>query len=228
MSLEIVLPLILLVAFIVEVVLTETENFIWGTAFLLLCGGLCYYFNIYGAALWVKAHVAQTLLLLSIYLVAGIVWSFIKWFGYLIGYREKWHEAKENDNKILPELVKFAKREVKEHNEKRAKREFEGFGTGPAINIDDTPEAWEEYARNQYSYRLTARNFSKPLASNNKAKIIAWISFWPFSFLGTFINDPVRRFFNFIFSNLKKTYQKMSDHLFKDLEPKNSKENENN
>lgn len=225
MLLEIILGVVLLVAFVAEVVLTETEHFGWATALLLLCGGACYYFNVYGAALWVKAHVAQTLIFVGCYLVAGVVWSFIKWFSYLVGYREKWREAKEEDKKMLPSLIIDARRDIERSNE-RNKRQSMAYPHVEFIE-ETTPtndEEWLKYFSGNYSYRLASHGFSKPLASDNKAKITAWMAFWPFSFLGTFINDPIRRLFNFIFSSFKKLYQRMSDHLFKDLEPKSSEE----
>lgn len=226
MLLEIILIVVLLVAFIAEVVLTETEHFGWATALLLLCGGACYYFNVYGAALWVKAHVAQTLLFVGIYLVAGVVWSFVKWFSYLLCYREKWREAKEKDNKILPDLIIKAHHQIKDLN-KQEEANAKYHLREPIIQVMPTDDdAWLKYISSDYHFSnsLASRNFSKPLASDNKVKITAWMAFWPFSFLGTFINDPIRRLFNFLFSSFKKLYQRLSDHLFKDLEPKEDKQ----
>lgn len=214
MLLEIIFAVVLLVAFIAEVVLTETEHFGWATALLLVCGAACYYFNVYGAALWVKAHVAQTLAFAGIYIVAGVAWSFMKWFSYLISYRDKWREAKEEDAKNMPHWIEDAKNEPHWIN---------GGVAGGDRSPPDSQEAWESYVTSRRGYRLKAFSFSKPQASDNKAKITAWMAFWPFSFLGTFINDPIRRLFNFLFSSFKKLYQQMSDHLFKDLEPKEEK-----
>jgi hypothetical protein len=61
----------------------------------------------------------------------------------------------------------------------------------------------------------------RPRAVNNKARITAWMSFWPYSLVGTLLNDPVRRLFNAIFSWVKGLYQKMADAMFsKDVELK--------
>lgn len=221
MLLEIIIAAALVAAFIVEVVLTETENFGWSTLLFLVVGGACYYFNIYGVALWVKAHVLETLLFAGAYLVAGVIWSFIKWASYLYKYRETWREAKDADAKKIPELITRAQRDVQktlEDDKRRAHYE----PVNPRENIPQTPEEWENYVKKEwtYSHFLKSSNFTKPLASEHKSKIIAWMCFWPFSLLGTFINDPIRRLFNFLFSYFKAAYQKLSDKMFEGLAEK--------
>ncbi len=63
----------------------------------------------------------------------------------------------------------------------------------------------------------------KPMAASNKAKITAWMIFWPFSMVGTVLNDPVKRIFTFLFGRFKHLYQKMSDGVFKDVDFDNKK-----
>lgn len=53
-----------------------------------------------------------------------------------------------------------------------------------------------------------------PQASYNKGRIIAWMSFWPFSFIGTLLNDPIRKLFNQIFNQFKNLYQRMANNIF--------------
>jgi len=56
--------------------------------------------------------------------------------------------------------------------------------------------------------------WTKPLASQHKGTITGWMAFWPFSFVGTLLNDPVRRIVTFMFRHFKALYQKMSDRIF--------------
>jgi len=59
-----------------------------------------------------------------------------------------------------------------------------------------------------------------PQAKKNKARIISWMSYWPFSMLWTLINEPVKKTFRFIYSKIEGIFQKMSDRIFKDFKVK--------
>ena len=83
---------------------------------------------------------------------------------------------------------------------------------------DKTREWLKEEKRRNTTYRRTSTDLviNIPQASHNKGKIVAWIAFWPFSFIGTVLNDPIRKMFNFIFDQFKGLYQKMANAIFKD------------
>lgn len=62
------------------------------------------------------------------------------------------------------------------------------------------------------------RNFPNgvpPKAMDNKASILMWMSHWPFSFIWTLINDPIRRIFMFIYARIANLMQKISNATFK-------------
>jgi len=40
--------------------------------------------------------------------------------------------------------------------------------------------------------------------------------FWPFSLVGTLLNDPVRKLFKFIYNRINGLYQKIADEILKD------------
>lgn len=42
-------------------------------------------------------------------------------------------------------------------------------------------------------------------------RIINWMAYWPFSFLWTLLNDPIRRFCEFIVLNTKELYQNIAN-----------------
>lgn len=69
-----------------------------------------------------------------------------------------------------------------------------------------------EYNKNEKITPYTGINI--PQASKNKSKIIAWMAYWPFSFIGTLLNDPIRKLFNSIFNEFKELYQKMANSIF--------------
>jgi hypothetical protein len=223
MLIEAIIIVALVIAFVVETVLTETENFGWSTLLFLVVGAACCYFNVFGLALWVKAHVLETLIFAGAYLVAGIVWSFIKWASYLFKYREQWKEAKAKDLANKPQWLENAKQSMIDNNERIAERNAsDNWRKEKLVVVPETPEQWEQHYFDNCN-RRHASSFSKPLASDNKSKIIAWMCFWPFSLLGTFINDPIRRLFNFLFNAFKATYQKLSDKMFVDLSDEKKK-----
>lgn len=63
------------------------------------------------------------------------------------------------------------------------------------------------------------RNFPRGAPPNwmeNKASILMWMSHWPFSFVWTVLNDPIRRIFMFIYSRLGSLMQRITDRQFKD------------
>jgi len=76
-------------------------------------------------------------------------------------------------------------------------------------------ELWRKYLDNEY---YGSRRLRKPLVSRNKGRIVAWMTYWPWSGLWTLINDPVRRTFRFLYRRISTTLQRMSDKMFADIE----------
>lgn len=201
--------LVVLVLFaIVECFLTEVEKFGWATTLFIV--------SIVGAVVgahfmdlhpfqWLVSHGVEAVLYVVAYVGAGLVWSFGKWFFFLWRFRDKYREYK----------LKFL------HGLNPA------FTADMPVPTDQLPHFYDFLDRQErYSsayYRVFKDNplSKKPRAVNNKARITAWMSFWPYSLVGTLLNDPVRRLFNAIFSWVKGLYQKMADAMFsKDVELK--------
>jgi len=59
----------------------------------------------------------------------------------------------------------------------------------------------------------------KPLVRDNKSRIMTWMCFWPYSFVWTMINDPVRRVFKAIYNQIKDGLQRVADKAFEGLDP---------
>lgn len=53
--------------------------------------------------------------------------------------------------------------------------------------------------------------------SDNKERILNWMTYWPLSGAWTLVNDPVRKLFNLVFDRFVSIYQNMADKVFKDL-----------
>lgn len=170
-------------------VLIETER--WGWATLSLIGTITVATIMQGRGIleWLTNHWQEAALYTAGYLVVGVLWSFVKWFSFLMNFRDKLREKK----------VAFLKA-----------RNLNVTGQIPESMVDD----FKAYLNSSYDSDGRRLQF-KPQASDNKARIVAWMSFWPFSFIGTVLNDPIRRLFNFLFNQFKAFYQRMSDHVFR-------------
>ena len=51
----------------------------------------------------------------------------------------------------------------------------------------------------------------------NKGRIIAWMTYWPFSLGWTMLDNPFRRMFNYIYGRVEKIYKSMSDKALADV-----------
>jgi hypothetical protein len=185
LSLE--LCLILLVPFAILCILSELERFGLATLTLIatLVGAQCFHLaDILG---FMQHHTVESLVGVGMFLVVGVVWSFAKWFFFLVNFRDKFRELRTAwfvNNKLdptqpLPDDLKLKSEGV-------------------------DPFGW--------SYRAW-HNMQKPRASDNKSRIIGWMAFWPFSMVGTLLNDPIRKLFTWLFNQLKGLYQRMADKI---------------
>jgi hypothetical protein len=205
---------VLFVLFVVECILIETEGFGWATVTLLLSLGasvvLGRWFHVYSVVDFVRDHGVFTLVYAGAYVGVGIAWSFVKWFSYLMSFRDAFRSQKEAF--------------IKDTNERRAKlTDVTGRDASPLDPNAPIPTAYQaefkafiqQNARWTSEHRSQLFDMERPRASKNKARITAWACYWPFSFVGTLLNDPVRRLFNLLFNWFKALYQQMSDWVFR-------------
>lgn len=193
---------VLVVVFIVETVLTEIEHWGWATLLLLLTAVGCQFLTPFHPVAFVQEHGVFTLVYALAYVGVGVAWSFVKWFSFLRGFRDTFRGLKET----------FCKGRSLDASQPVPQQHLPAFKDFLRDNTD-----WQMDSK----MRNTLHNLERPRAANNKRRITAWMAYWPCSVIGTFLNDPVRRFFNWAFGQFKALYQKMSDYVFrKDLELK--------
>ncbi len=201
----------LTVLFIAGVVFTEVENFGVATVTLIASLILTHFIPGLGLLHWIQGHVVETVLYTLAYIAGGVVWSFVKWFSYLVSFRDKFREQKV----AFLKYQAFRKQEI---------ADLKGLGpvelnlTGPIpAEMNDSFKQWlkDQHGTWATGDLRTMQNLEKPQASKNKARIVAWMALWPLSMLGTFLNDPVRRLFNFLFNYFKALYQKLVDHVLR-------------
>lgn len=64
-------------------------------------------------------------------------------------------------------------------------------------------------------HRVAVAGNYKPIALRNKARIVLWMTYWPFSAIWTLFNDPVRRMYQWVYGRLLTSYQAMADRQFR-------------
>lgn len=75
-----------------------------------------------------------------------------------------------------------------------------------------------EKRRAQLEVGRTYNKIRKPSVSDNKSRIMTWMCFWPFSFLWTMIDDPIRMVFKAIYTKIRGLLQRIADKAFEGLE----------
>lgn len=161
---------IALALYVLCCVLTQTEHWFWTTVVIIsACVGAQF---LHVADLWgfVRHQAGLTALYALGYLVLGVVWSFVKWLSFLLGFRRV----------------------------RQRERERSAF--------------W------QSAYYRGGPLGQTPKAADNKGRIVGWISYWPFSLVGTLFNDPLRSLVQWLFERLSSSYQRVADYVFRDDE----------
>jgi hypothetical protein len=187
-----------IVAAIVTMISLEVEEEGWATTAVSIALALLLW-N-YGHDLWsfVKQDYGTTLLFVLGYLVAGVVWSFLKW-------------------------NEFVKRKVSIYKKVRAELIVKrpDFDENSDKSVEMLCQKLRENRISVWGYDVKTMAELKlkimPIGSENKASIIAWISYWPLSLLATLLNNPFRRLFEYVYSLVANAYDKISQKHFKSL-----------
>lgn len=146
----------IITAIAVFLIISFIENFeengsLSSTATIIVYGVLLYFFGAKEFVLnifeFVKNSPFQTIGIIILYLLIGLIYSFLKWYSFL----------------------KMNK----------------------------------------------ANGYTKPLASRNKGRITAWITYWPLSLAWTFLNDPVKKLVSWIYDKFQSVYVKIEESVYK-------------
>jgi hypothetical protein len=198
--------LILACAVILITVFSEDSPFKATLVAVVFLGGMSWLGNITPLAL-ITQHGMIAILVIMGYFALGVIWSLIKWKFYVMAQRRKLNEFQILHNKLIER-----RREKKED-------------VSPAVQA----ELWENLLRqndNSLWRVLTGGSLSSqtvtvaPQASAHKSQIVGWMAYWPVSLVWTMIDDPVRRAFLALYDVAGKTYQKIANNDFRDIDPK--------
>lgn len=126
-----------------------------------------------------------------IYVAIGIGWSFAKWYLYLKDRRNDYRDHKE-------EFYKMKSIELNSDLSEGMKKEFKEYLDSKSF-------------LNSYDAK---RKTVIPLAKNHKDRITGWVFWWPISIILSVFRDLATAIYN----HLKGVFQKISNHMFKDVE----------
>jgi phosphate/sulfate permease len=176
--------LLVLVGILITTLVEKEEGF-WATVTLI--GTIVTLNWAYKLPIWktIQLHPFWTSAWVLGYLVAGAVWSLIKWTV----------SVKKQDMKYKNFKADFLR-------EEKATELTPALAAKLADKLDG-----------RYGKDITAE---PPVARDHRSSLIRWATYWPFSMIGTALNDFVRKIFNYIYEMLQTTYQRISDHLFRE------------
>jgi hypothetical protein len=154
----------------------------------------------YGKDLWafVSTNIATTVYFSLGYVILGMGWSILKWNEFV--------------KKKVAEFKKL-RTQYMDTNEK--------FKESDSIHL----KSLCDYLRN-HGFKVWGSDVKSmkeivvkimPSGTDNKASIIAWISYWPLSLTATLLNNPFRRLWLYIYSLCSGVYDKISMSHAKDL-----------
>lgn len=154
----------------------------------------------YGRDVWefVKNDYASTTLFVLGYLVAGVIWSFLKWNEFV---KRKINIFKRTKAKLILDRPDFD----------------ENKDTHITMLCDRLRDnglsIWGHNVKSMAELKIKVM----PIGSENKSAIVAWISYWPLSLLATLLNNPFRRLFEYTYSLVANAYDEIGKRHFKSL-----------
>ena len=181
MSAPFVLSAMVVLAILIAV-LVEIEYEGWATTCFSVGAALALW--VYKGVIWdsVSSSPMTTIYFALSYIAAGLVWSVIKWKSYI---GRKSDEFNERKSKFIANV-------------------------GPIV---DNWKQWIGTLRDGYISEFDSpEEIVKkiiPQAGEKKSLIVSWISYWPLSLAATLLNNPFRKFFEWIYSLVSGIYDKM-------------------
>jgi hypothetical protein len=179
--------------FFVVVALVENEKTV-AAGFCLVASFVVFYLcGNSGMLPWLRDHPLTLLYYSLAYFGAAGIWGVVKWYLFVTNEREKYEEAKtlflKNNN--ATELTAALKTKWTEH------------------------VADGEYSKSSYSYEKIKFIYPAPEARNYKAKVVGWMTYWPWSAFWTLINDPIRRLMRLIYGYISGLLNRISKHAYR-------------
>lgn len=185
--------ILMAVAALVVGVCVARESFGKATLSVVATFALLGFLGDFNVLHWLGTHAAEFAVYLAAYFAIGTAWSVGKWWF-------------------------FVRRRRDEYNEQKSAFLRQNGVAGSAIPdaLKTRYREWMDASYDSGSGRRFRAGFP-PRARDYKGKITAWMMYWPWSFVVTIIDDPIRKLFNAIFRAIQDVFQRISDSAFKDV-----------
>lgn len=175
---------------IVAILLVASEEFSWAYTSMVVYAVLLAIFTPANVFVYVWHEPLHAIGFVLMFFVIGAIYSALKYGSFL---------------RRVVNMVKDAK---------------QAFIIEHKLKITTTEEIPEEYASEWQRFKSDKLEYSvlnkinrglRP--SDNKALIMNWIAFWPFSAIGLFVADPLREIVKSIYQHMVSIYGKMYEHI---------------
>lgn len=190
-----------ILAIIAIAILIEVEKEGWATSVFSLAMAL-FLWN-YRAEVWdfVSQNPKGTFGFAISYVVGGVLWSIIKWRTYIKPIFTRFSDAKDAFKAEHGAIKDNWEQWVKDLRAIKGSFQLKDSYYTPSFEKEDTAE---DIVR-----KIT------PFASKKKTLITSWIAYWPMSLAATMLNNPFRRFFEWIYSLVSGIYDRIAGGLAK-------------
>ena len=136
---------------------------------------------------YVTANPGHTLMYVGIYFAVGIVWTLIKWYFFV-------HNKSVLYKNYRAKFLKARKTDE----------------LTPALAAE-----LQESVRSDFDLRNADVTGAAPDPIDHKSDLTRWGTYWPFSMVGTALNDIIRKAWDYVYEMLQSTYKAMSLGIFK-------------
>jgi len=199
--------LISIVAVFSLIIISLMEYEYWPPLVVFIAAVTCGYVYLNGwAQVWNFVQAAP--LYVVLYVIAGAVWSVIKWWLHLRKARQ-WVRDNKNDTSVLYPPVGLFGKYVNQFVRDRV-NELERVRSKDKTLLEKN----NNIIRGLVSYDDLNISYFTPYVGDFKARIISWMFLWPWSLVWTFCRDVVVEIGTIIFNRLKSVYHRIAVSVF--------------
>ncbi len=144
------------------------------------------------------------LTMVAAYFAAGTLWIVLKWLSHVYSVRDKFLEIKDG---IMNNLLTMDQTNVRD--DARLYWKLAEDGIQKVLTDVGVSRLYREAAGQLGEVALPLK------VSEHKAQLYMWWLCWPLSLIWTFVNDPIKRIWHFVYSQVGDLLQNISNRAFK-------------
>lgn len=192
---------------------------------------------------YARTHPWEMVGAIALYVVIGIAWSIYRWYVFLLKQREQIQKIKleflrknliEGNNVPdnlkekwlfhLLEKVRYSdlyRGRLRKYDYDRVMENFisQHANQSDKSHTDKIPDYLKEkWAKEVARVSKEVQFAMRPRPRDHKGLITLWMMYWPWSLAWYMVNDPIVRFFRWIYRRIQGLLEKISQHVWKDVE----------